>query len=456
MGCRPSRRAASCVRVAGEGSWRVREGEACRLGSDAEGSTKLRQRSRRKGSGKKNSTSWARYSAPPGDSQFPPHSCTTATYHDGCWGGTSRITVRLSKNGSTLEIEKCEFQNSDDDDGYRLGGGGGGTGDSLHGHEGNGSVPLRTQSAPDLSGFNLRRDDSSDDWSEQRGRLLPLPPPPPYRLVARWPLAAVEPSPGDGLVSGAGSVRTTASVEVDVEREHDLTLSSSDLGATSGDIPARGLAHNSHQLSGSEVASSSRSRPQSGAMCLVEEEPACEGSVVVRAAAAAAGSSAWQGVTVGSLVSTPKAAELVDLTLCCSGGRSGCMATAGCQVSSSDDVRGVRHPHPHSHLCGSGGSGAGNGVVAGKDSAGHVKMSWCRGGVRGTVSRVASNGSGSCDAQVSDDIDDDSSTDTGCGSDDNGRIGSLSRMEVGPAYVHADFRNGELSLCVRSFTHTYT
>lgn len=217
----------ACVRATGEGPWGVGH-RASRPRTSGDSGVRLRQRSstRRSGDGSRNEGGGGgvgggggnprdRYSAPPTtDRQFPPHSCTSATYQHGCCG-TSRITLRLSKNGSTLEIEKCDFhpnlkscQHCSPEVAA--------VSDSL-----NADVPLRTQSAPNLTAI------PSDGYS--------YPPPVPPRLTSGHAVDS-EPRPpplpprdfGGGFGQQAvsvervdssrpGSVGTTTKVDVDVE-----------------------------------------------------------------------------------------------------------------------------------------------------------------------------------------------------------------------------------------------
>lgn len=221
------------MRAGGEGPWGVGRSSRTRAG---DGGVRLRQRScsRRNGDGAGRSEGGVgnprdRYSAPPTDRQFPPHSCTSATYQHGCCG-TSRITLRLSKNGSTLEIEKCDFNNSlkscqhcghvaeaaaaSDAESHRL------------------DVLLRTQSAPNLSTI------PSDNYSN--------PPPVPPRHASRQAVESeTQPPPlpprdfgGFGRLvlavedmdSRPGSVETPTRVDIDVESLCSSRLSSFDHG----------------------------------------------------------------------------------------------------------------------------------------------------------------------------------------------------------------------------------
>ncbi|XP_046370454.2 uncharacterized protein LOC124144884 isoform X1 [Haliotis rufescens] len=99
MGCRPSKHASSKIRAA----------EAMGGGFGAHfGSGKFSRRVRPGGfpTQVKNSTSLA---ACHPSTEFSDFSTTTATYNSPGYK-TSKITVRLSSDGSTLEIEKCEIE----------------------------------------------------------------------------------------------------------------------------------------------------------------------------------------------------------------------------------------------------------------------------------------------------------------------------------------------------------
>lgn len=192
MGCRPSRRAAVCVRVAGDGPWGV--GRSSRPVSAA-GGVALRERN---SGGRVAANPQDRYSAPPTDTHFPPHSCTTATYHHGCCA-RSRITLRLSNNGSTLEIETTEFQEDDRtchlcraDEGAS----------TSHATD---TVQLRTQSAPNLA--TLTKDDS---W------YLPFSSPPPVARRLAGGVGGRCLFGSERLGSVTGSIRTSTAVDVEV------------------------------------------------------------------------------------------------------------------------------------------------------------------------------------------------------------------------------------------------
>ncbi|XP_070193515.1 uncharacterized protein [Littorina saxatilis] len=149
-----------------------------------------------------------RYSAPPMDRQFPPHSCTSATYEHGC-RGTSRITLRLSKNGSTLEIEKCDFQH-DRSSCQRCG-----PGETVS-QDSDLLTPLRTQSAPNLSFVTIHHGANPPPRPPRHTRVdsgsQPPPLPPRQREVLVVPTASAE-----SVGSPPGSVRTATRVDVEVE-----------------------------------------------------------------------------------------------------------------------------------------------------------------------------------------------------------------------------------------------
>ncbi|KAL8566262.1 hypothetical protein ACOMHN_046763 [Nucella lapillus] len=222
MGCRPSRRAVACVRVAGEPWGSGRSGRPRSINGDS--AVRLRHRSSRRSrdegsrdEGVCGANPRDRYSAPPVDRQFPPHSCTSAVYEHGCCG-TSRITLRLSKNGSTLEIEKCDFEH-------------GVKSCQLCGTPGAKSmvqdysdIPLRAQSVPNLAmtihdnRTGLPKTSNPPHFAKRSNKHIvhseSHPPPLPVRHMERLSAAS-----NDNMISPRGSVCTATRIGVDVDVE---------------------------------------------------------------------------------------------------------------------------------------------------------------------------------------------------------------------------------------------